>query len=173
MESVLAIGVGLVLRVVVDFATDNDDRVGGMFTSITVQRYPFDPYPVSSDSRCSCGTVGGCSPQSLCPTHASFLRSISRVRFPNIRRFPLHPIPLPSCPCRPLVAGRHASSRHCADRLARLRPATSLPPSAQRRPPRQASRPAYKNKKRPPQRTLICHQITFNVVVVGIRFSTE
>lgn len=31
MESVLAIGVGLGLRIVVDVATDNDDRVGGAF----------------------------------------------------------------------------------------------------------------------------------------------
>ena len=31
MESVLAIGVGLVLRIVVNVATDNDDRVGGAF----------------------------------------------------------------------------------------------------------------------------------------------
>lgn len=32
MESILAIGVGLVLRIVVDVATDNDARVGGAST---------------------------------------------------------------------------------------------------------------------------------------------
>lgn len=36
MESILAIGVGLVLRIVVDVATDNDDRVGGMFDRLQI-----------------------------------------------------------------------------------------------------------------------------------------
>ncbi|KAF9227210.1 hypothetical protein BS17DRAFT_666548, partial [Gyrodon lividus] len=54
MESVLAIGVGLVLRVVVDVATDNDDRVGGVLVGLWegvvlnhfVRKTPrsFDPY---------------------------------------------------------------------------------------------------------------------------------
>ncbi|KIJ68132.1 hypothetical protein HYDPIDRAFT_47921, partial [Hydnomerulius pinastri MD-312] len=61
MESVLAIGVGLALRVVVDAATDNDNRVGGGSSTIScvlvglwegvvlnhfVQKMPrsFDPY---------------------------------------------------------------------------------------------------------------------------------
>ncbi|KAF8843039.1 hypothetical protein BDN67DRAFT_255390 [Paxillus ammoniavirescens] len=54
MESVLAIGVGLVLRVVVDVATDNDDRVGGVLVGLWegvvlnhfVRKMPrsFDPY---------------------------------------------------------------------------------------------------------------------------------
>ncbi|KAF8557633.1 hypothetical protein OG21DRAFT_1395232, partial [Imleria badia] len=54
MESLLAIGVGLVLRIVVDAATDNDDRVGGVLVGLWegvvlnhfVRRMPhsFDPY---------------------------------------------------------------------------------------------------------------------------------
>ncbi|KIK98479.1 hypothetical protein PAXRUDRAFT_59691, partial [Paxillus rubicundulus Ve08.2h10] len=54
MESVLAIAVGLGLRVVVDVATDNDDRVGGVLVGLWegvilnhfVRKMPrsFDPY---------------------------------------------------------------------------------------------------------------------------------
>ncbi|KAG6375493.1 hypothetical protein JVT61DRAFT_3052 [Boletus reticuloceps] len=54
MDSILAIGVGLVLRIVVDVATDNDDRVGGVLVGLWegvvlnhfIQRMPrsFDPY---------------------------------------------------------------------------------------------------------------------------------
>ncbi|KAG6373970.1 hypothetical protein JVT61DRAFT_6137 [Boletus reticuloceps] len=54
MDSVLAIGVGLVLRIVVDVATDNDDRVGGVLVGLWegvvlnhfIRRMPrsFDPY---------------------------------------------------------------------------------------------------------------------------------
>ncbi|KAH0827994.1 hypothetical protein J3R83DRAFT_3637 [Lanmaoa asiatica] len=54
MESILAIGVGLVLRIVVDIATHNDDRVGGVLVGLWegvvlnhfVRRMPrsFDPY---------------------------------------------------------------------------------------------------------------------------------
>ncbi|KIJ18590.1 hypothetical protein PAXINDRAFT_128826 [Paxillus involutus ATCC 200175] len=54
MESVLAISVGLVLRVVVDVATDNDDRIGGVIVGLWegvvlnhfVRKMPrsYDPY---------------------------------------------------------------------------------------------------------------------------------
>lgn len=60
MESVLAIGVGLVLRIVVDVATDNDDKVGGAFHLLPISvTYLIHS---SSDLRCPRRTVGGCGP---------------------------------------------------------------------------------------------------------------
>lgn len=69
MESILAIGVGLVLRIVVDIATDNDDRVGGashLLSLIVV-------HPPDLFIRCPRRIVGGCGSQPLCTTNAPFL----------------------------------------------------------------------------------------------------